>query len=135
MPRSVALKLLGFANTGCHSHQMLMRQIGQELAGRGHHFAMLVSDVDEVGEEALDGVSGIQTTRFSGPPHLGTQDCAAKLPQDPVEVCLKSAHSGKKCLLEKPQQNQDTPAPSICCSWTAADTAIAPDKGFQKCRV
>ena len=86
MPSSGARKVLGLANTGCYSHQMLIRKVGEELLVRGHEFAMLVSDVDVVGVEALAGVKGMQIIRFAGPPNIGTEAWAASLPQDPVEV-------------------------------------------------
>ena len=85
---SAAQNVLGLANTGCYSHQMLIREVGRELIARGHQFAMLVSDVDEIGTEALAGVNGIDIVRFPGPPGIGTQTWAATLPQDPVQVRL-----------------------------------------------
>ena len=85
---SVAQNVLGFANTGCYSHQMLIRKIGEELVLRGHQFAMLVSEADEIGGEALAGTSGMRVIRFAGPLDIGTQAWAASLPQDPVEVQL-----------------------------------------------
>ena len=89
----VVQNVLGFANTGCYSHQMVIRKIGEELVLRGHHFAMLLSEADEIGGEALAGVSGMRIIRFAGPIGIGTQAWAASLPQDPVEVLLLVLHA------------------------------------------
>jgi len=65
---------------------MLLLKIGQELINRGHTFSLLVSAYDAMSLQVVSGVSHIQVLTFQGPLYAGTEEWAARLPQDPQEV-------------------------------------------------
>ena len=82
----VGSSILGFSMVGTSSHQMLLLKIGQELITRGHTFSLLVSAYDAMSLQVVFGVSHIQVLTFQGPLYAGTEEWAARLPQDPQEV-------------------------------------------------
>ena len=68
--RSTGSSVLGVAAFGARSHYMLMLRLGQELAERGHTFAILVSDSDAINLDTvkLRSFPGLQVFAFKGPP-------------------------------------------------------------------
>lgn len=82
----VGSSILGFSMVGTSSHQMLLLKIGQELVNRGHTFSLLVTTYDTMSLQVVSGVSNIQVLMFQGPLYAGTEEWAARLPQDPQEV-------------------------------------------------